>query len=83
MVLWLVIGLTTNSKASKGRSRPKARPGVTQAHRKSARAQGDALRKLRSRMLALEGKLAVLASALDFEFEPDAREGKPLILEEE
>ncbi len=82
MVLWLVIGLTTNPKAAKGRRRPKGRKtGAARAQSKTNVSQGAALRSIRVRILGLEGKLAVLAAALNYEF--DAEEGKPLILEEE
>ncbi len=80
MVLWLVIGLTTNPKAAKGRRRPKGRKtGAARAQSKTNVSQGAALRSLRVRILALEGQMSTLQSALDF----DAGEGKPLILEEE
>jgi len=77
----------TNTKkpvAGRGRRRPKTRWGGSPASSKVNKEQGAALRTIRARMLALEGKLAVLASALDFEFDPpDADLGKPLIVEEE
>ncbi len=78
-----MIGLTTNPKASKGRKRPKTRWGGSPASSKVNKEQGAALRTMRARMLALEGKLAVLAGALDFEFDPLTADLKPLILEEE
>ncbi len=76
-------GLTTNPKAGRGRKRPKTRWGGSPASSKVNKEQGAALRTIRARVLALEGKLAVLASALDFEFDPGNPDPKPLILEEE